>query len=682
MEIVLKKQNSVNLNHLSSNLMRKKFILMWSIISVGAFAQQIDADSLNVHNIQEVVVIGGHAVSAKESKPLSSIDEYLQKSSKIEMIKRGSYAWEPLLNNMPTERTVVTIDGMRIFGACTDKMDPVTSYVEVSNLSEAEIVSGAQGSEHGNTIGGAINLRRKLGEFGPQKWDFALNSGFESVNQQKIYGGSAAYKSPVFYADVSGMTRSAENYFAGNHTEVPFSQYKKINLSGNAGLKLGSNQWVETSLIYDKATNVGYPALPMDVSLAEAFIGSLKYRLVPVSDYLTGWETKIYYNNITHRMDDTQRPSVPIHMDMPGWSKTYGYYSQLTAELPDHHFKFNLNGFSNLSTAEMTMYPANSAEKLMFMYTWPQVRTLFQGVYLEDHFLLSSKSSLQLSGSLGFHSNKVESDFGLNSLQIFYPEMAAQKNRLLKSVAAKYRFEGKQLTFGFGGGFSDRAPSVSEGYGFYLFNSFEKYDYIGNPHLKNESSIELNAFAGLKSEGFSADLSASYFHISDYIVGKVLGGLVPMTIGAHGVKQYEALDFATIFDASLTTKVKLLQFLEWTNQLKYARGKDFEKKNLPFMSPFSYRSSLLFHRNKLSAEVSAMGNSKYNDFAAEYGESETSAFAVFNANIGYQFGFNGMKLLTKIGVENIFDKLYTTYSDWNKIPRPGRNFYLNINVNF
>lgn len=65
MEIVLKKQNSVNLNHLSSNHMRKKFVLMWSIISVGAFAQQIGADSLNAHNIQEVVVIGGHAVSAK-----------------------------------------------------------------------------------------------------------------------------------------------------------------------------------------------------------------------------------------------------------------------------------------------------------------------------------------------------------------------------------------------------------------------------------------------------------------------------------------------------------------------------------------------------------------------------------------------------------------------------------------
>ena len=126
--------------------MKKNFVLISILISVAAAAQNINPDSLQQHSIQEVVVIGTNRISVKDSKPLSSIDEYLQKSAKIEMIKRGAYAWEPLLNNMPTERTIITIDGMRIFGACTDKMDPVTSYVEVSNLSEAEISSGQAGT--------------------------------------------------------------------------------------------------------------------------------------------------------------------------------------------------------------------------------------------------------------------------------------------------------------------------------------------------------------------------------------------------------------------------------------------------------------------------------------------------------------------------------------------------------
>ena len=662
--------------------MKKNFVLISILISVAAAAQNINPDSLQHHSIQEVVVIGTNRISAKDSKPLSSIDEYLQKSAKIEMIKRGAYAWEPLLNNMPTERTVITIDGMRIFGACTDKMDPVTSYVEVSNLSEAEISSGQAGTAHGNTIGGAIDLKRNRTGFGEKKWSFGVNSGFESVNRQKIFGGSAAYKAPKFFADFNVMSRDADNYKAGGDAEVPYSQFRKINFSGNSGVKLGDNKMLEASVIYDKATDVGYPALPMDISLAEALISSVKFQLVPVSDFFTNWETKVYFNNITHRMDDTKRPAVPIHMDMPGWSKTFGYFTNLNAELPDHHFTVNLNGFSNLSTAEMTMYPANSNEKLMFMYTWPQVRTLFQGIYLDDHFNLNGNSSLQISGSLGFHSNKVESEFGLNSLQIFYPEMDGQKNRLLKSISAKYKYSVNMFEFGFGGGYGDRAPSVSEGYGFYLFNSSEKYDYVGNPNLNNESSLEANAFAAFKNEKITVKLSSSYFHISDYIVGKVIEGLVPMTISGKGVKQYGSLDYATIFNADLNTQVQLFSFLKWNSQFTYARGKDYSKENLPFMSPLSYRSALQFYKNRLSAEFSVFGNSRYRDFAAVYGETETTDYTIFNVNAGYQFSFIGVKVLTKIGVENIFDRLYTTYADWNKIPRPGRNFYLNLNLNF
>ena len=39
-------------------------------------------------------------------------------------------------------------------------------------------------------------------------------------------------------------------------------------------------------------------------------------------------------------------------------------------------------------------------------------------------------------------------------------------------------------------------------------------------------------------------------------------------------------------------------------------------------------------------------------------------------------GANQMNV--KLGVENIFDINYTTYSDWNNIPRMGRNLFINL----
>ncbi|MCC6448555.1 MAG: TonB-dependent receptor plug domain-containing protein, partial [Chitinophagaceae bacterium] len=111
--------------------------------------------------LEEVIITGKNNLSNKQTKILSSLDSYLESNAAINMIKRGAYAGEPFINGMATERSLITIDGMRIYGACTDKMDPITSYVEITNLSKANIQSGQSGAQHGATIAGSIDLVRK-----------------------------------------------------------------------------------------------------------------------------------------------------------------------------------------------------------------------------------------------------------------------------------------------------------------------------------------------------------------------------------------------------------------------------------------------------------------------------------------------------------------------------------------
>ncbi len=644
------------------------------------FSQAIQTDSIIPIEIKEIIVIGKKAqVSEKQSKPLTSIDDYLQKSPKVDMIKRGAYAWEPIINSMPTERTLVTIDGMRIFGACTDKMDPITSYLEVSNLSEATISSGQEGACFGSTIGGSIDLKRNQSTFGNQKWDFSLNTGFETNNKQKIIGTSINYSDKLFYVDTDFMFRDAENYKSGGNQEILFSQFKKVNFSATTGYKLDTNKLIEASIIYDKATNIGYPALPMDVAVAEAIITALKFDYLPIVSPIKKWETKLYLNTINHKMDDTKRPLVTIHMDMPGWSKTYGYYSKINGNYKGHYFLLNANSFYNKSVAEMTMYPNNPNENPMFMYTWPDVSTLYNGFFVEDNYALNCHSSLKISVSLGSHLNKVESQFGLESLRIFYPKMRAQNDRFLKSFSSNYNYNQQGFEYGFGFGYGERAPSVSEGYGFYLFNSFDGFDNIGNPNLKNENSIEGNAFIGFKTKKGSAKIASSYFHISNYIVGKPSLNLIPMTIGANGVKIYSALDYATIFNVSLVIEFNISKLLKWNSQLVYSRGKDFENVNLPFISPFSYLSSFVFSKGVFSVDFSVQGNANQDKFSVIYGEDKTPDYAILNSGLGYKLLFSKSKITMKLGVENILDTYYSTYSDWNNFPRQGRNIFVNLN---
>lgn len=650
----------------------------------GLYAQQETTkhtDSLKQIQLSSVVIVGQQQVANKKIKVLSSLDSYLETNSAINMIKRGAYAWEPLLNGMATERSVVTIDGMRIYGACTDKMDPITSYVEITNLSRANIHSGQSGAANGATIAGSVDLVRRQSGFGGNTFGGSIFTGIETANAQKIAGAALQHSSANFFTDIDFTYRDAENYKAGGGKEVLYSQFTKYNLSAIGGYKLNPHQQLIASLIYDRALNVGYPALPMDVSLAKALIASVQYEHhlgEGVADY---WQTKLYYNEITHVMDDTKRPVVPIRMDMPGWTKTAGYYSKLKGKLGNHTWMINLSGHYNKSLAEMTMFSKNVNEKDMFMLTWPGVHTLYNGLFLEDKLSVNEHWNTLITLGTALHYNDIKSDFGYESLKIFYPETQRNKTRWLKNGAIKMNYEQQRWQLSLGTGYGERAPSVSEGYGFYLFNSSDKFDYIGNPDMVNEKSLEFNASASFTAPIFFIKAQADYFRIFNYIIGINHPDYIPMTIGANGIKIYGQLPTATIFNASLLLGGQIAGGLQWSGKMVYREGSS-GSLNLPQIQPFSYGANLKYQYQHNIAEIGMDGALAQTKYSPGFGETPAGAYTIFNLAASRQFDFSRQKLVLKAGVENLFDRYYSTFADWNRVPRMGRNVFVNVVFGF
>ncbi|PIB32937.1 TonB-dependent receptor [Gaetbulibacter sp. 5U11] len=660
----------------------KNFILytICLLFSGIIFAQEEQVDAINdTTELAEVIIFGKRKLSNyRQEKTLSSIDDYLEKSNNITMIKRGNYAWEPTINNMTSERLNVTIDGMQIFGACTDKMDPITSYVDVSNLEKVTIGSGQSGTENGHSLGGGIDLKLPSSKFYNSGLKTSIDLGYETNGNYRTTGLDLEYSGDKFYTNTDGIFRKSDNYDAGNNKEVLYSQFQKYNISLQTGYKISENQSIDANIIYDKATDVGYPALPMDVSLAEAIIGSVTHHFENDSTFINTLETKLYFNSITHIMDDTKRPIVPIRMDMPGWSDTYGFYSKATKNINNHNFLLNVNGFYNKSLAEMTMYPNDPNQPAMFMYTWPDIRTLYTGVFLKDNFRFSENETISSSIRLGYHKNNIALQEGLESLQIFYPDLEDTQNRFLTSIATTYNLKKTAYDYSLGVGYGERAPSFSEGYGFFLFNSFDNYDYIGNPTLKNEKAIEANAKANYHSKKFKIGIEASYFYLMDYIVGNIDPTLSEMTIGANGVRIYEALPNATIFDAYLNSSYKISDAFSVNGTIGYNYGKGSNNENLQLIKPFSYLAEASYNTNKFNASLQLEGNGNQSQYSSFFGEDKTPAYGILNLNLGNLFYTNNNKWVLKYGVENVLDANYSTYADWNNIPRQGRNFYMNV----
>ncbi len=661
--------------------MRKLSLLCLGLfVGYCAFAQEpVKRDTLE--QIEEIKVVG--KVKRKiqtDLKMAVTVDEFLASSQQISFIKRGGYAWEPMLNNLSSERATLTIDGMHIFGACTDKMDPITSYVESNNLATVDSQSGQSGSLHGATIAGSIDLQRKNTAFTPQAtWTGAYQTGYEFNNKQFFNLGNVSYASDAFVADASVSYRKAENYRDGNGNEVRHSQYGKFNSSLGFAFKTGELSSLRVDAIFDQANDVGYPALPMDLWLSRALITSVAYKKLFEEGLVKVWDTKAYYNAIEHYMDDTTRPENLVHMDMPGWSTTYGLVSKVNLQHENYSGEVQLNAYNNLSIAEMTMYPQDRSKKTMFAYSWPWVTTRFVGLSMNNSLALSEQATFNFGGSLGWNYNHAKyPEFNW----IFHPGSAQEKNRMLPGLHASYAIQIGPFDLSVGTGYGQRAPSVSEGYGYYIYNSFDRYDYIGHPDLKNEISYEVNASAGYKTEQFGISAKVNYFYIKNYIIGRILSLGSPMNYQSVGVKGYTSLNHAKIANLSVQANYDILTHLHWKGGLTYARANDDDGGNLPFIRPLSYQSSLHYMVGDLSMQASVLGDLVQENFSPEYGEDRTPAYSVWNLSADYKLQFGKYRAIVQVGAENLFDAYYSTYADWGNIPRMGRNVFTSLKLSF
>ena len=639
-----------------------------------------DTIATEPQRLDEVVVVSRRQGGKRSAKgQVASIDEHLQELNHVELVRRGSYAWEPMVNNMQTERLSTTIDGMKIFYACTDKMDPVTSYVESGNLQSISLNSGLDGNPQATgNIGGALDLRLRKTSFDADPYTATATAGYEANGHLQVYGADGAFSSHRVYVNGGAFYRHADNYKAGGGKELDFSQFQKVNAFVNGGLRLAEHDMTEATFIFDRATDVGYPALNMDVAKAEAFITSLSYKHLFQDNRLESWETKVYYNHITHVMDDTKRPDVEIHMDMPGKSWTAGAYSLLTGSFGLHQAQLNIDGYYNRLFADMTMFPGGAAP--MYMVTWPDVGTLNVGAALTDNIRFSSASSLRLSGKLSWQHQRLNNDEGYKALSVFFPGMKQQYHQTTGRIAISYQWTMDNGQWIIGSGWGSRAPTVTEAYGYYLNNTFDQYDYIGNPRLRNESAIELNTSYqwSMFNGQCSMALDANAFFFSNYIIGQFETRLSPMTVAAEGVKVYGNIDHATIANASLSAEWKPVKGLRWSVKGTYSLGRDDEGENLPLIAPLSYQSRLSYTTGALSVLTEVKGHARQAKYGKKYGETETAAWTILNLSANYQFSIINYQLTLRAGIENLFDKYYATYADWCHIPQKGRNIYLNL----
>jgi iron complex outermembrane receptor protein len=604
----------------------------------------------------------------------------MERIPSISLISRGNFGPEPIVRGFSAGQINLTIDGMHIFGACTDKMDPVTSYVETNNLKEVEAGNQVNSQSNGGGLGACIDMKTSSPDLQQKKIYGQVSSGVQSVSKGFNSALSLGFNEKKFSGLINGTYRTNSNYTDGKGETVDYTQFSKTNFSAKFLSTHSNFHRFSAAFIFDRAWNVGYAALPMDVSLAQALVYNIGYEHYFFSSKLKMLELKAYGNNIYHEMDDSNRPDVPIRMDMPGWSNTYGGYATLRwRKINTHNLSLKADAFVHYSRAEMTMYPSDAAE--MFMLTWPDIQRYVAGIFASDLWYINEKFDLNYSLRFDYANSRLQNEEAKDYLRIFGydvddPIQQGIWNAIIEpkwNINEHWKLEGIAAL-------KQRLPTVSELYGFYLFNAQDGYDYIGNPTLIPESAWQGELLTEYSSKDFSLTLTGFYYHLTDYIVGVIDPTLSNMTIGAAGVKVYESLPYAYMTGFEVSALVSKERYT-WVNVVNFTYGEDSNNEILPQLPPLKLTSTFTLKWKNWDLSPEFVGAISKDQVRVSYGEKAAPAWMIANLRASYYLD-KKTNWVFQAGIENLFDNYYYEFLDWGQIPRQGINFYLNATFKF
>lgn len=666
------------------------------LILMGSFATGFSqsqtllsiSDSLKTVTLKEVEVSAVKKASHQQlyeffrANAGATLEETIGRLPEINLVRRGAFGMEPSIRNFRDGQINVLIDGMRIHGACTDKMDPATIYVEPINLEQIQLRTSSQGFLEGSSIGGTLNFRLAAPDTSRKKrLTGVFNSGYQTASQGFYESMALNYAIDKWAFRASGTFRKSSDYRSGSGKIISFSGFQKLNGTFGARYQISDQTSVRMDLLFDEGRNIGYAALPMDVGYAAAKIMSITLDHAAASRNKLAWQAKVYGNSIRHYMDDTHRPNVPMHMDMPGFSETLGVQSNGQLNLNDkQRLQFSFDVSRTHLRASMTMYEPNQLP--MYMLTWPDNSKWQSGLGLNWMLKIDSLTQLQTNLRVDAINYRLLTSAAKDQVAVFgYP--VGSLNKILGSTGVQLsRLLSRKWMSTMSVSFGERMPTAGELYGIYLFNSNDGFDYIGNPDLKVEKSLQAEVALNYSFRKNRFRLAMNYGQVYNFIKGVHDAGLSAMTIGANGVKRYVNIDRATVIAMELSSQWAIMKQMQWTNTLRYNYAKDAAGNPLPQIAPLKYIGALRYGLHQFSAGLEFEYAAKQNRIDRESGEDQTGFYALLHFRGGYQFYIRNVRSEIQLGCENIFDRVYHEHLDWGNIPRPGRNVYVTYKLVF
>ena len=658
----------------------KKSLLLSLFAASVLCAEDVELSAIEV----DASVINDVAQNAKVSADLSEVLE--KEIPSIDMSRRSGIANDIFIRGHKRDNISVSLDGVKVYGACPNRMDPPVSHVLSNNIQSIEVIEGPYDvTEYGN-LGGGVKIKT----LAPKKgWHGNVSFGGGSWNYKKLSamgtGGddfirvlvAASHEESDQYEDGNGDTlaQQVDNKADAKYRYAPLyhdmQAYKKRSVMTKVALNPKENQELRLEYTANRSYDVLYPNSPMDALYDFSDIYNIEYEIKKIAPWYKSATLQYYVTKVDHPMANYYRRSSMMMQTLNHmYSKMEALklknkllFGNVKTEFGLESGKRNWDGEYTIKMGSM---PARKSKSI------DDVDTKNYSAYLK---LEKQIDEWKLSAGARYDRSEVRPNSDVTLPDNDYNSFGA-------NLFVKYAMDEENEIF-FGVGQTQRVPDARE-----LYFKGKDGTLVGTPTLDQVTNDEVDV--GYKYEGEDIDfkVKAFYSDLQNYIyidsskTSNIFTNIDAYIYGGEFKGSYYASDEIT-FEA----------------QAAYKRGRKKEplpgqtNKNLADIAPLEGTLSVVWDYKAHSyARLDATARDRWRDFDGENGEAEIAGWGVLDFKLKHNFK-KGVDMT--VGVNNILDKTYVrsnTYKDLTLVTsgggevvmlnEPGRYIYTNFELSF
>ncbi len=593
-------------------------------------------------------------VYGEELKSSDLAEALSQATPAVNIIRRSGVANDIIFRGQKRDNINVVVDGMKIYGACSNRMDPPTSHIMTQNIDSLNIVEGGFDVEDFGTLSGKIKIKTRepkeeftgeinlnVGSFDYKKATLSASGGigedvkvlFSASEEQggQYVDGNGDNFSEQLSNQVDGTPLAGMSYLPNKSNR---DAYERKSFMGKLFWNITDEQELKLSYTANRSKNILYPSTPMDADFDDSDLYDVVYSIDNLGDLSKKLEIQLYQTEVEHPMSiKNRKSSINIGIIKHALTtKMKGAKIKNSFMLGEHKLMFGLD--KSVRNWDGKYYKNGEPFPLKRVHSIYDVDTKNQAIFLKDRVDIGS---LTIESGLRFDDTTITPSGN---------QPSNDYSGLIGNIFATLNGD-DGLKYYVGVGKSTRVPDARELY------------YV------NKEGLQIGTSNLNKSTNYETDIGFEKSFDSGKIKTKIFYSRLKDYIYYNGLKKdgsnFTNID-ATIYGAEVSGSYSATDELIFDYGLAYSVGKkddlpeNQKDRDLADINPLKLTLAMNYEFDSAVAKLEVVARDSWNKIDSDNGEQKIAGYGVFNFTLDKEITDS---LNLTFGVDNIFDKTYT-----------------------